>query len=409
MRSGAGDDGHTRAQSRAQARRERMRKVRRQRLLVAAALIAVVGLIIALRGGGSPHTRGAGIGKSVPTSGRQTVQQQVAAGAVATVGMQPGASAAYAAAGKRAGLPGDILIADRGNDRVLLVDPQRRVLWRFPTAADLAKGRRLVFDDDTFVAPGGRTVVANEEDNQAIVSIGVASHQLQVLFGHPGVKGAGTTHLNTPDDAYPLADGSITAADAYNCRILFIRNHRVIRRYGSASRCRHDPPRYFGAVNGDTPTPDGGILISEIPGHWVDWIDRSGRLRFAVRAPVSYPSDPQPLPRDRILLADYANPGQVLIITRRGKILWRYRKRTGHGRLDHPSLALSLPNGNIAVNDDYRHRVVVINPKTKRIVWQYGRTDLAGTGANRLRIPDGTDFVPVTRNGQPDWADVVHP
>ena len=135
MRSGAGDDSHTRAQARAQARRERMRKVRRQRLLVAAALIAVVGLIIALRGGGSPHRRGAGIGNSAPALGRQTVQQQVAAGAVATVGTQPGASAAYAAAGKRAGLPGDILIADRGNDRVLLVNPQRRVLWRFPTAA----------------------------------------------------------------------------------------------------------------------------------------------------------------------------------------------------------------------------------------------------------------------------------
>ena len=72
-------------------------------------------------------------------------------------------------------------------------------------------------------------------------------------------------------------------------------------------------------------------------------------------------------------------------------------------------MALSLPNGNIAVNDDYRHRVVVINPNTKRIVWQYGRTDLSGTGADRLRIPDGTDFVPVTRNSQPDWADVVHP
>ena len=258
-----------------------MRKVRRQRL-AALALLAVVGLVIALRSGGSPHGRGGGSGKAARTSARQTVQQQVAAGAVATAGRQPGASAAYAAAGKRAGLPGDILIADRGNNRVLLVNPGRRVLWRFPTTADLAKGRRLVFDDDT--------VVANEEDNQVIVSIDVASHRLQVLFGHPGAKGAGTTHLNTPDDAYPLADGSITVADAYNCRILFIRNHRVIRHYGSASRCRHDPPRYFGAVNGDTPTPDGGILISEIPGHWVDWINRNGRLRFAVRAPVSYPS-----------------------------------------------------------------------------------------------------------------------
>jgi len=36
--------------------------------------------------------------------------------------------------------------------------------------------------------------------------------------------------------------------------------------------------------------------------------------------------------------------------------------------LDHPSLAERLPNGLIGVNDDYRHRVVLIDPKTKRIV-----------------------------------------
>src|SRR6516162_1337285 len=46
-------------------------------------------------------------------------------------------------------LQGGLLIADRGNDRILLVDPGRKTLWRFPTAADRAQGRRLVFDDDT--------------------------------------------------------------------------------------------------------------------------------------------------------------------------------------------------------------------------------------------------------------------
>src|SRR5215831_15327771 len=48
-------------------------------------------------------------------------------------------------------LPGALLIADRGNDRILLVDPQRRTLWNFPTAHDRALHRKLVFDDDTFV------------------------------------------------------------------------------------------------------------------------------------------------------------------------------------------------------------------------------------------------------------------
>lgn len=416
-----------RAARRARDRRERLRRRRQRRLLGSgAAIAAVVLLIVALGDGGSHKRRGgapaapsAVAHPSTALSGPElaaraaatarTPRQLVAAGAISALGSQPGAAAAYAAAAKLPGLPGDILIADRGNNRVLLVDPQGHVLWRFPTPADLARGRHLVLDDDTFVAPGGRTIVANEEDNHAIVSIDVATHELKVLFGHPGVRGAGTTLLNTPDDAYPLADGSVVVADAYNCRILFISNHQITRQYGSAGTCRHDPPRFFGPVNGDTPTPDGGLLISEINGSWVDAIGPDGKLRYAVRAPVSYPSDPQPLPHDRILLADYANPGQVLIINRSGRVLWRYGPSQGSGRLDHPSLALALPNGEIAVNDDYRHRVVVIDPSTNRIVWQYGRTDVAGTGPNRLNIPDGVDFVPFGRNGQPDWTAVVHP
>ena len=55
--------------------------------------------------------------------------------------------------------------------------------------------------------------------------------------------------------------------------------------------------------------PGGGVLVSEIEGSWIDAIDGQGKLSFAVKAPVSYPSDPQPLPGGRILLADYATPG----------------------------------------------------------------------------------------------------
>ncbi len=104
---------------------------------------------------------------------------------------------------------------------------------------------------------------------------------------------------------------------------------------------------------------------------------------------------------------------------RTGKVLWRYGPTQGYGRLDHPSLAMPLPNGDIAVNDDFRDRVVVIDPRLNRIVWQYGHTDLAGTAPGYLNIPDGMDFIPAQPsmfsylasppNGIPDWAAVVHP
>jgi len=327
-----------------------------------------------------------------------------------TLRAHPASIAPYEAAALRPGLPGYLLIADRGNNRILVVDPNGKVVWRYPDAADIAAGRRLHFNDDTFVEPGGHGLIANEEDYGLVVSVDIRTRKLTTLFGVPGVLGGGSTELNYPDDAYALGNDTFTVADAYNCRILFVRAHKIIRQYGQSGDCVHDPPRRFGAVNGDTPTPDGGVLVSEIPGHWVDSISASGALRWSVAAPVAYPSDPQPLPHDHVLLADYSSPGHVIVMDRHGDVLWHYGpSQAGEAELNHPSLALQLPNGNIVVNDDYRNRVVVINPTTGKIVWQYGHTDVAGTAPGYLRIPDGMDFIPAAKNGKPDWAAVIHP
>jgi hypothetical protein len=312
-------------------------------------------------------------------------------------------------------LPGALLIADRGNDRVLLVDPHRRVLWSFPTARDRRLGRRLVFDDDTFVQPGGKALVTNEEDHGDILSIDIATHRLTRLFGVPGVqagpgRAAGSAHtLNWPDDAYVLPDGTLTVADAYRCRILFIREHKIVHQIGRTDVCVHDPPRTLGAVNGDTPLPDGGVLVSEIDGSWIDFFSRTGRLLRSFQAPVSYPSDPQPLPGGRILLADYASPGAAVILDRHGNVLWRYGPTSGWGALDHPSLAIMLPNGNVAINDDFNDRVVIVDPKKQRIVWFYGHRAVPGRGPNELNTPDGMDYIPLGPGEKPLWQLVHHP
>ena len=71
--------------------------------------------------------------------------------------------------------------------------------------------------------------------------------------------------------------------------------------------------------------------------------------------------------------------------------------------LDHPSLALELPNGNIIVNDDARHRVLVIDRATKAIVWQYGVTDTPGhaPGLPVLSGRDGHRRVPRLEGAAP--------
>jgi hypothetical protein len=392
------------------------RRVRRERLLAASlavVLVAVVAALLGSRGGSSRGVHSPPRPKPVVPGGPLAPASVGGLSALwaaqNVVGIQPGTAAAYEAASTLTGPAGNILIADRGNNRILVVDPQGRIVFLYPSQADLQAGRQLFYNDDTFVEPGGQALIANEEDNHAIIQVGLVDHSLKVLFGHPRELGSDETHLNTPDDAYTLPDGSFTVADAYNCRILFIKGGMIVRQYGTAGVCRHEPPRYFGAVNGDTPVPGGGVMISEIPGNWIDEVGPEGKLVFSVRAPVSYPSDPQPLPGGRILLADYASPGHILIMDHAGRVLWRYGPSQGYGRMDHPSLAMPLPNGNIAVNDDFRDRVLVIDPRTNTIVWKYGHTDMPGSAPGYLNTPDGMDFIPAGPHGGPDYAAVVHP
>jgi outer membrane protein assembly factor BamB len=117
---------------------------------------------------------------------------------------------------------------------------------------------------------------------------------------------------------------------------------------------------------------------------------------FDIHVPTLYPSDAQLDANGDVVVADYSSPGAVVAVSPSGHLVWRYGPTSGPGRLDHPSLAVPLPNGLVILNDDFRHRVLLLDPLTGRIVWQYGHTGLPGRGPGYLSIPDGLDPVAPT-------------
>ncbi|MGH9114529.1 MAG: kelch repeat-containing protein [Acidimicrobiales bacterium] len=315
-------------------------------------------------------------------------------------------SGSPATAAGAAGPPfeGKLLIADRGNNRLLLVNAQKKILWTFPSPTTPAPAQGFYFPDDAFFAKHGTAIITNEEDQDTILELAFPSGQVIASYGHHNVPGRAPGYLNQPDDAYLLKDGTVTVADAKNCRILFLNaNFTYASEIGHTGRCHHDIPNDVAYPNGDTPLADGNFLVSEIFGSYVDEVTRSGNVVWSVKLPIAYPSDPQQIGPDLYLIADYSHPGGIFEFTREGKIVWSYQVPSGEGMLDHPSLAERLPNGDICVNDDYRHRVVIIDPADKQIVWQYGLTDTPGSAPGQLKIPDGFDLL------APDGTTPTHP
>jgi DNA-binding beta-propeller fold protein YncE len=291
-------------------------------------------------------------------------------------------------------LPYPIVIADRRNNRLIEVAPDKKIVWEFPSPnLTVYSG-----NEDVNFSPDGKRLAVSEEDNFDVHIVDYEKRELTWTYGTPEQKGSKPGFLNYPDDAHLLEDGNFLTADIRNHRVLIIdpRTDRIVTQWGTTGKRNHNPPRELAAPNGATPMDNGDILITEIGGAWITRITREGKVIWSVPAPrVRYPSDAFPtVDGKHVIVADFSKPGRVVIFdpaTR--KVIWEYFVKDGEGALDHPSLARELPDtGDVIIADDLRHRVIVVDRTTKAIIWQYGVTDRAGHAPGYLFYPDGFDL-----------------
>jgi DNA-binding beta-propeller fold protein YncE len=290
-------------------------------------------------------------------------------------------------------LPYPVVIADRRNNRLIEVTPDKRIVWEFPSP-DLVLYRG---NEDVNFSDDGKLLAVSEEDNYDVHIVDYEKKEVTWTYGVPDVKGSAAPYLNYPDDAHLLSDGNFLTADIRNHRVLIIdpRTNKIVTQWGTVGKRNHNPPKELAAPNGATPLENGDILITEIGGAWITRITRDSKVVWSVQAPnIRYPSDAFPtVDGKHVIVADFWKPGRVVIFdphTR--KVLWQYDGKTDEQKLNHPSLARELPTGDIIVADDHRERVIVIDRKTKEIIWQYGHTDQKGHKPGYLWYPDGFDI-----------------
>jgi hypothetical protein len=283
----------------------------------------------------------------------------------------------------------NVLIADRGNNRLIEVTPDKKIVWQY--SFNLSKPG--LGADDAFFTDNGNTIIVNLELYHIIEQIDYQSKKVIWSYGVPGIPGSNPGYLDRPDDAYKLSNGDVINADIKNCRVIEISpDKNIVRQYGVTGVCKNSTG-YLNKPNGDTPLANGHILISNINSNSVVELNQNWKQVLDLKVPLKYPSDPQPTLAGNILISDYSNPGKIIEITRSGNIVWQYYVKDGPGKLNSPSLAIELPNGNILANDDLNHRIIVIDKNSKKIVWQYGVTGKPGSLPGQLSIPDGVDII----------------
>jgi outer membrane protein assembly factor BamB len=291
-------------------------------------------------------------------------------------------------------LPYPIVIADRRNNRLIEVAPDKSIVWEFPSPnLKIYRG-----NEDVNFSVDGRQLAVSEEDNFDVHIVDYEKRELVWTYGTPDTKGSAEGLLNYPDDAHLLADGQFLTADIRNCRIIIVdpKDSRITTQWGTPGNCKHNPPHTLAHPNGATPLENGDILVTEISESWISRITRQGKVLWSVKAPnIRYPSDAfLTVDGQQVIVADFWKPGRVVIfdpLTR--KVSWEYFVKDGEKMLDHSSLARELPDtGDILVADDLNDRVIVIDRKTKEIIWQYGELKKKGHTPGLLNYPDGFDI-----------------
>lgn len=298
-----------------------------------------------------------------------------------------GSGTGYLAAGSPKALARNILISDDGNNRVAVISPQGQLAWTM----------RVLQPTDAYLSPSKRAIIVTQQNAFALLKLGVASGKLDFLYGKAGQAGAAHDRLNYPRTGQQLVDGRLVVADMSNCRILFLRppSLRPEKVLGRTGVCVHHPPSSFAYPDAAFPTAARGLVVTESrPGN-VDLLSPTDRLIRSLRVPgLRVPYDANEFAAGKLIATSHSLPGAVEEFTSTGRMLWRYAPSAGAGELDRPTLATVLPNGDVLVCDSGNDRVVVIDPASNAIVWQYGQTGRPGSRPGQLDAPGNAILLP---------------
>jgi hypothetical protein len=135
------------------------------------------------------------------------------------------------AQGDRFNTPGNILISDQFNNRVIEVNPRNHKIVWLPNFH----------------------VLITDQVNERIIEV-TLDKKIVWQYGRTGVSGDGFNHLNNPNSAELLSNGHILIADENNNRVIEVnRHHQILWSYGCATCTQLSGAAFASRLrNGDT-------------------------------------------------------------------------------------------------------------------------------------------------------------
>lgn len=295
--------------------------------------------------------------------------------------------------------PGNILVSDQFNNRVIEVNPiTKDIVWSFgsgnsslcnpgPGAIIGTNDAERLSDGLTLIAGTGLPAGASNSmskgcvDNRVIV-VNQAG-QIVWQYGQAGITGSDPNMLNAPVFAIQLPNHDLLITDQGNNRIIEVNQQKqLVWSYGPSSG-----PGALNSPNSAELLPNGNILIADQNNSRAIEITHDGHIVWQYDAGLQAVAFASRLPDGHTLIVDSGH-SHIVEINEKKSIVFQYftNATSGSNPSPTPSNAVRLVNGETSIADQFNDRIVIIDSKGNT-VFQYGMTNMTGIGTNELNAP----------------------
>lgn len=345
----------------------------------------------------SPHLRGVSIGLLVLAGAVLfatgcSKQNRLTAPAIPATGALSGA--AQTRLPTRTGSPnqpGNLLISDQFNNRVIEIDPAGNIVWSFGLGPNDFSDKSIIGVNDA-ERIGRLTLMAGTGTPPNVIpqSPGGAPDNRVLLvdpsglivwqYGQFGQTGSGPNLLNTPVQCTFLPNSHILITDQGNGRVIEVsREKRIVWQYpGRNTR----PADQLNSPNSAELLENGHILIADENNNRAIEVTRDDRIvrTFTAGGTLGAVAFASRLPNGNTLLTDAGN-SRAVEVDSHDAVVWQFVTDTDPQSVPAPlpTRAIRLRNGDTVISDQFNNRVIVVTA-AGQIRTSYG-LPLAGGGA----------------------------
>jgi hypothetical protein len=300
--------------------------------------------------------------------------------------------------------PGDVLIADQFNNRVIEVTPQGNIVWHWGLGPTDCSANSIVGTNDaqrvgpltlmagTGIPPGVDPFFPNGCADNRVLLVN-PNGKIVWQYGQFGVTGSGPNQLNTPVQNTWLPNGDVLITDQANQRIIQVRpsdsgmGGKIVWQYGTTG-VAGSGPNELNNPNSAELLPNGHILIADENNNRAIEVAKTGKLggnivaTFTAGGTTSGVAFASRLPNGDTLITD-SNNSRIVEVDGNDNVVWQYFTNTdpASNSAPLPTRAVQLSNGDILISDQFNDRVIEVTPSPAfNIVNQFGSLNQPGYG-----------------------------